>query len=386
MNLTNLANYKTNRFNFKSRCDIMKILFFIDSISGGGKERRLAELIKVLVLKKDIEFELVLMSEVIHYKEVLDLNINIHYILRKTKKDLSVFSSFFKLCKNYQPDIVHCWDSMTAFYSVLACKLLNIKLVNGMVTDSPQQQNYLNKHWLRARLTFPFSDVIVGNSKAGLVAYHAPSAKSVVIHNGYNFERSDNLLKSSILRNQINIATKYIVGMVANFSERKDYATYFSAAQILLKKRKDITFVAIGYNTDSDESKALINNEFLEYFRLLGKRSDIESLVNLMDIGVLSTFTEGISNAILEYMSLSKPVIATSGGGTNEIVIDNLTGFLIGPSNPEELATKLEILLNNNSLSTSMGLAGKERILNEFSIDKMVKQYISIYEEILLHQ
>ena len=71
---------------------------------------------------------------------------------------------------------------------------------------------------------------------------------------------------------------------------------------------------------------------------MLGIRSGIESLISAMDICVLSTFTEGISNSILEYMALEKPVIATAGGGTNEIVIDNKTGFLIKQSNPEELA------------------------------------------------
>ena len=109
----------------------------------------------------------------------------------------------------------------------------------------------------------------------------------------------------------------------------------------------------------------------------------MESFVNAMDICVLSTFTEGISNSILEYMALEKPVVATSGGGTNEIVVDNVTGFLIGPSNPEELAEKLDMLLNDADLRASMGQAGKQRVLNEFSIDKMSGKYIDLYKMIL---
>ena len=140
--------------------------------------------------------------------------------------------------------------------------------------------------------------------------------------------------------------------------------------------------MAAGMDTDSIMCRNLIDSQYIKHFRLLGKKTGVESFIRAMDICVLSTFTEGVSNSILEYMALEKPVIATSGGGTNEIVIDQLTGFLISPSNPEELAEKLEILLNNHKLSADMGLAGKERILNEFSIDKMVKQYINLYERI----
>jgi glycosyltransferase involved in cell wall biosynthesis len=351
----------------------MKILFFIDSLNAGGKERRLTELMKALVNKQDIEFELVVMSNAIHYKEVLNLGINIHYITRTTKKDISVFSRVYKLCRNYRPDIVHCWDSMTVVYLVSACKLLHIKLVNGMVVDSPAKQNIRNKHWLRAKLTFPFSDIIVGNSKAGLIAYNAPKNKSVVVYNGFNFDRTKNIIDKEIIKKQISTDSRILIGMVASFSELKDFKTYYMAADLLLKRRKDIAFMAIGTGTDTN----------IRHFRLLGKKSDVESFINAMDIGVLATFTEGISNSILEYMSFEKPVVATSGGGTNEIVVDNKTGFLIKPSDPKELAEKLEILINNADLRSSMGQAGKERIMNEFSIDKMARKYIDLYKMIL---
>jgi len=362
----------------------MKILFFTDNLSAGGKERRLTELLKALRIKQDIEFELVTMSNDIHYKEILDLGINIHYIIRKSKNDSSVFSRFYKLCRNYRPDIVHCWDSMTAVYLVPACRLLNIKLINGMVFDAPFKQNLLNKYWLRAKLTFPFSDIVVANSKAGLLAYKAPENKSVVIYNGFDFARTENLISKDIVKKQLSSDSNYIIGMVASFSQKyKDYPTYFKAAQLLLRDRNDITFLAIGNGTDSVESMNLINKEYISHFRMLGKKSGIESYVNAMDICVLSTFTEGISNSILEYMASGKPVIATTGGGTNEIVEDKKTGFLIGPSNPTELAEKMGILLNNLQLRESMGIAGKERILNYFSIDLMINKYIDLYRELL---
>ena len=349
----------------------------------GGKERRLTELMKAFKLKPGICFELVVMNKDIHYKEVFGLDIKIHYLIRKTKKDVSVFNGFYKICKQSKPDIVHCWDSMTAIYSIPACKLLNIKFANGMIVDTPQKQNIFNKYWLRAKVTFLFSDIIIGNSKAGLEAYAVPKHKSFFIYNGFNFNRTNNLSASESVRSELGINSKYVVGMVATFSEYKDYKTYFSAAQLLLAKRNDITFLAIGADTDAASARSFIDDRYIGHFRLLGKRSGVESLINMMDICVLSTFTEGISNSILEYMALAKPVVASSGGGTNEIVEDNKTGFLVKQSDPVELVSKIEVLLNDTDLRQKMGLAGQERIRTVFSIDHMSNEYISLYNGVI---
>lgn len=204
----------------------MKILFIIDTLGSGGKERRLSELLKAVNTRHDIDAELVVMSSVIHYKEVLDLGIKIHYVIRKTKKDISAFYRLYKLCRSCRPDIVHCWDSMTAVYSALSCMLLHIKLVNGMIIDSPCQQNIFNKHWLRAKLTFPFSDLIVANSDAGLKAYRAPVKKSVIIYNGFNFQRTNNLLPREAVRDQLGVNQGNVIGMVATYADNKDYDTF----------------------------------------------------------------------------------------------------------------------------------------------------------------
>jgi glycosyltransferase involved in cell wall biosynthesis len=361
----------------------MKILFFVSGLGPGGKERRLTELLKELKYHSDVEFELVIMSHDIHYEEVFDLNIPIHYLVRKAKRDLSIFRKLYKLCKTFNPDIIHCWDSMTAIYSSPVCKILHIPLINGMVIDSPQKQNIFNKYWLRAKLTFPFSNYIVGNSKAGIASYHAPLKKSIVIPNGFNFDRIKNVIDKKIISAQISLKSKFVIGMVASFTPYKDYKTFFKAAQIVLNNRTDITFLAIGSFTDSSLAKSMIESNKLDHFRLLGNISGVESYVNAMDICVLSTFTEGISNSILEYMALGKPVIATSGGGTNEIIENNKTGFLVAVSNPEELSSKMQILLQDENLRLKMGLAGKERIESIFSIEIMLNKYISLYHNVM---
>ncbi len=81
-------------------------------------------------------------------------------------------------------------------------------------------------------------------------------------------------------------------------------------------------------------------------------------------------------------MALSKPVIATDGGGTKELIIDNYTGYIILPKSPITLAKKINFLLNDAGKIVSYGKKGEERIENVFGIDKMSKKFAKIYKEI----
>lgn len=361
----------------------MKILFVIDTLGSGGKERRLTELLKALLMRHEVDAELVIMSDDIHYTEVFSFGIRIHKIIRRTRKDLTVFWKLKAIIKEFKPDAVHCWESMTAVYLAPVCKVMKCPLINGMVTNVPLKRNILNRHWLRARLTFPLSAVVVSNSIAGLAAYRVPLEKGVVIYNGFNFQRIDGIKDNQASRSELGITTPFVVGMVASFWHQKDYPTYFKAAQILLEIRRDITFLAIGAGTDSENSVKLISKELLDNFKLMGKRSDIEYLVNAMDVCVLATFTEGTSNSILEYMAMGKPTVATDGGGTAEIINNGVNGFLVKPADPHMLADRIQELLNDDDLRRSMGDAGVRRIREAFSIDRMVNEYINLYTRVL---
>jgi glycosyltransferase involved in cell wall biosynthesis len=370
----------------------MRILFFIDSLKAGGKERRLTELMKALSNRTDISFMLVLMDKEIHYKQVLNLTIRIEYLVRKTKKDLSVFKKFYGICKDYKPDIVHCWNSMTAIYSVPACKFLKIKLVNGIVVDTPVQQNIFNISWLRAKLTFPFSDVIIGNSKAGLAAYKAPQKRSTCIYNGVDLTRFQNLKSPALVRQEIfkdTLSDLFIVGMVAAFENRKDYKTLVTAAKILIACNNNIRFILIGDGSNFLEIKNDVP-ELLNKIVFLGNITNIESIINIFDVGILLTNSnvhgEGISNSIIEYMALSKPVIATEGGGTNEIVFNNENGYLIENCNIHQLIQKIELLIKNPSKIKQFGEKGNEVIHKKFDIKLMTNNYLSVYNNVVKKQ
>ncbi len=359
-------------------------------MGAGGKERRLNELLKKLSSVPGIDFELVLMSKEIHYKNILESDIPIHFLIRSSKKDLSVFRKFYKICKNYRPDIIHCWNSMAAIYSIPAAKILGIKLINGMVVDTPVKRNIINKSWLRARLTFPFSKMIIGNSHAGLEAYKAPANKSLCIYNGMDFTRFKTLKEPSQVLDEIfgKVSTGlFIVGMVAAFEDRKDYATLIKAAVTLVAENEIIRFILVGDGANFNEIKNSVPICFSNKIIFLGRRPDVESIGNIFDIGVLLTDTrfhgEGISNSIIEYMALGKPVIATRGGGTTEVVIDGINGFLIDPHNNEQLIEKIETLFTQRERGYEMGKVGHKMAVEKFDATVMSNHYIESYDKLI---
>lgn len=357
----------------------MKILYIIDSLRSGGKERRLVALINGIVNYKDVKIELIILSEDIHYKSILELDVNIHTLRRDIRKDIKIISKFNKIIKSFKPDIVHCWDNIAAINFAPFCKIKGIPFINSMITAAPPKLDYLSKRYISNALSYVFSDVILSNSKVGLVSFRVPKAKGYCIHNGFDMERVRVRISKEKIRKKFNINTSNVIGMTAAFTEKKDYETFVKAAEFVLKKNKDITFITIGGGPNLNLVKNIIHKDNLEHFRFLGVQSDVESIVNIFDIGVLSTYTEGISNAIMEYMAFSKPVIATNGGGTDELIEDGITGFLIEQKNINQLADKILFLLSNSDKALQMGINGRKRIENDFTIDKMVDNTYNLY-------
>lgn len=365
--------------------DNMKVLFIIDSLKFGGTERRLVELLKGLGNITDIQTELVVMGRQVDYPEVFKTKTTVHFVERKCKKDLLMFAKLYQLFKRIGPDIIHNWGSMAPVYAAPCAWLLGIPFLNGIIVDSPPKHKIFHRNRLRARLTFPFSDCIIANSCAGLKSYRVKSSNGICIHNGFDFNRLNHLQDKDVMRKKLNLNGEKVVVMVAAFEQRKDYRTFLNAATMIMENNNNVVFLAIGGGKQLDYFKNSIPSTYAHNIRFLGKQNDVESIINIADIGVLTTnpkfHGEGISNSIMEYMALGKPVIATRGGGTAEIVRDKETGFLIKPENVNELTDKIDYLLHNQAISSQFGINARHRIETEFNLDKMVFAFVDLYRK-----
>ncbi|MCO6477336.1 MAG: glycosyltransferase [Phaeodactylibacter sp.] len=364
----------------------MKILFLIDSLPRGGKERRMIELLKGLLSAGGYRPEVAILSGKVQYEEVFSLGIPVHTIIRKVQWDPRLFTSLYRLCREVRPDIIHSWGHMSSVSIVPAAKMLGIRLINGSVANAPLNLGLRNKKYLWAKLSFPFSDLVIGNSRAGLRAYRAPEDRSRCVYNGFDFRRVPEAASAEEARARLGIEEGQIVGMVGAFHPRKDYATYIRAAIRLLDEGRRATFLAIGDGPLREECAAMVPGRHQNRILMPGLMRDVEKAIQAFDVGVLATNSlvhgEGISNSILEYMALGKPVVATDGGGTPEIVEDGRTGFLVKPLDPEGLAARIAWLLDNPEKARRMGAEGKHKIETEFTISRMTEHYIEIYQSL----
>lgn len=363
----------------------MTILFVADNLGGGGKERRMLELIKSL--SKDPSNKIILVSLMdmgVGYKYMYDFPITIIETDRKSKLTIKPYLIFKNAIKKYKPDIVHSWGSMSSLFMLPLLIFRKFKFINGIIADAPAKLKWHQKIYLRGKLTYPFSDVILSNSLAGIKSYDAPVEKTFCIYNGIDINRFKNLRDPAEIRAELGIDKfKFVVGMVGGFMDRKDFDTIVAAAKKIISKHNDACFLLIGEGKNRKPIEDKLSAKEKENILFLGRRADVEALIQVMDVGVLCTNSEihgeGVSNSIIEYMSLEKPVIATEGGGTNEVIEDGKNGFLIGHKEVDKLVEKLLYLYDNPAAGKQMGANALQTIYDKFLLDRMTDEFIAIY-------
>lgn len=173
------------------------------------------------------------------------------------------------------------------------------------------------------------------------------------------------------------------VVMVARFAPQKDQLTLLRALSGVQMPWR-LTFVGDGPTRRDVELEAQ-SLSVVDRVQFLGDRSDISELLAKADIFVLATKWEGLPLSILEAMRAGLPVISSDVGGCSEAVVDGVTGFLIPPSDVDQLRAKLQLLLSSKPLQKTLGEAGRERFHQEFRIESMMEKLLAVYHEAIPH-
>ncbi len=363
----------------------MTILFLADNIGGGGKERRMLELIKSLC--KDPRYKIILVSISdmgVGYDYMYDLPITIIETDREYKYSMRPFHVIRGAIRKYKPNIVHSWGSMCSFFILPLLFNRKFRFINGIIADAPLHLGWTDKNYFRGRITFLFSDVVLSNSLAGIRAYDAPLHKTFCIYNGIDMNRFRNLPDPEQLKAELGIQQyRFIAGMVGAFHDRKDYRTFTLAAIRVAEQNPDACFLLIGEGKNRAETEALVPEKLRNQIRFLGRRPDVEALNQVLTVGVLCTNSdvhgEGVSNSIIEYMSLGKPVLATEGGGTNEVVEDGRNGYLLKNKDVDGLVEKLRQLHDQTETCNQMGREALNTIYRKFMLDRMTEEFKTVY-------
>jgi glycosyltransferase involved in cell wall biosynthesis len=184
-----------------------------------------------------------------------------------------------------------------------------------------------------------------------------------------------------------------LVGMAGRIARWKGQSVFAEAAKLILQRHANVKFAAVGGVFDTE---TFYMQRFKEQIRRLGLennfiindfRLDMPSVFAAFDIFVLpSTLPEPFGLVVIEAMASGKPLVATAPGGPSETVVDRETGYLVKPSDPQDIAAAVGNLLADPAKCASKGEAGRKRACDVFALPRYVKEFEDLYERVLAPQ
>lgn len=294
----------------------------------------------------------------------------------------------FKLAKHFRHhrfNIVHTRSWSTLLEGTLAATMTGVPVLihgeHGFIKDDTRLHTWIQRLlWSRAERVVCVSSVLRENLVARI---GFPREKIQIIKNGVMLERFDVAINSFEFRAALGIPPDALVfGSIGRFVPVKDYATLVKAAKVVISALPEAHLVFCGDGPLKTDLANLANTLGISrHVHILNWRDDIPRLLKVYDVFVLSSVSEGMSNAILEAMCAGRPVVATAVGGNTELVVEDETGLLVPSRDPQRMGEAILALLRNPERRREMGDAGHQRIVSQFSLQGMVRNYESMYVE-----
>lgn len=325
--------------------------------------------------------------------EVLALN-------KREGNDLGLYVNLFKTLKRLKPDIVHTRNLGTMEGQVVAALAGARARVHGEHgRDMSDLYGRNRKYNLLRRAIRPFVNHFIAVSKdleswlLGSVGAHARRVSQ--IYNGVDSIRfypgkTKRLAASPIagLPEGFITGDSFVVGSVGRMAEVKNFPGLVQAFLMLLKQdpsiRPRVRLLVIGDGNSRDTCIRMLREGGAEDLCWLpGERGDIPELMRMMDLFVLPSLAEGISNTILEAMSSGLPVVATRVGGNVELVEEGISGMLVPANSPGDMASAIASYFSDPEMAARHGAAARKQIEAAFSMKAMTEGYLHVYDRAL---
>jgi glycosyltransferase involved in cell wall biosynthesis len=215
-----------------------------------------------------------------------------------------------------------------------------------------------------------------------------PDDKIRIIHNGVDPALFDVNTDRGVLAEFGWAEDDPVVGILAELSPIKDHGSFLKAARIVIDEMPRARFLIVGDGECRAQLETLCAElRITSNVHFAGVRRDVARLLRAIDVFALSSVTvECFSIALLEAMACARPAVCTAVGGIPEMINDGVTGYLVPPTDPQQLAARLTDLLSNPQLARRMGRAGRDRVEAEFSLDRSVEAAQRAIEDVTMGQ
>lgn len=300
----------------------------------------------------------------------------------------SAIRSFRGIVRQFEPDLINTHLIHGDLVGALATAGIDIPLVSTKHNDD-QFKHRLGYAGFAGMLNYPFDHLVTISDhlrdfyRNRLGITNRPITR---IHYGLDPDRflPDQTKPSdtdvpAVLRND-DVLT---VGMVARLREQKGHDVLLDAFANLAAG-PECHLVLVGDGPLKDELSRQVEELGLrETVHFLGYRSDVPRLLSHLDVFVHPSRWEGFGLVFLEAMATGLPIVATTVSAIPEIVRDGKTGLLVEPDNPRALTAALETLLTSRETRDRMGEAGRKRLESDFSVERMIDRYDTLYSSII---
>lgn len=291
-----------------------------------------------------------------------------------------------RLFRASRPDVVHTRNAESFYYGFLGAKLAGIRSIvhseHGRTFDDRPLRYFVQRRFAA------YSQALFAVSKQLKhdLAMHVgiPEQRIGVLYNGVDLERFAARDRAAA-RHQLGLReTDLVIGSVGRLVPVKNYALLLTALAAL--GRKNLLAVLVGDGPSraalADLAQAL---GLAQQVRFLGHRDDIPSLLAAMDIFVLPSTHEGLSNTLLEAMASGVASVASDLGGNAEIILNGRDGYLFPSGDAGALSSRLQQLCDDAGLRRHLGDMGRARIARKFSIHAMIASYENLYQQTVAH-
>jgi glycosyltransferase involved in cell wall biosynthesis len=289
-------------------------------------------------------------------------------------------------------EIVHSYGFYSNLFAIPAARLAGVPVVVASIRDCGETLTPTQKRVQKAFCRM--ADCILANAEGvrrWLIREGYPARKIQVIRNGIVGPAPMTSAERGWLRQELGLAPDArLIAVCSRLNRMKGLEYFLDAAAIVAPLQPNVRFLIIGGNghrtdgTYQGELERYAASRGLESRVIFtGFRTDVARMLPEIDISVLPSLSEGLSNSLLEAMAAGVPVIATKVGGTPELVEDGATGLLVPPRDSAALGQAMTLLLDRPHTARRIAEAGRDDVTSRFSIDKMVHDTQSLYVKLL---
>jgi glycosyltransferase involved in cell wall biosynthesis len=301
--------------------------------------------------------------------------------------DLSVLREFLKICRTHQVTIWHGHDYKSNALGLLLRPFHPMRLVTT-VHGWVQKTRRTPLYYFLDRLCLPryetvicVSDDLYRQSRA----YGVPRSRCVLIENAIDTEEYARTLSPEEARRRLGLRPDgLLIGGIGRLSAEKGFDLLITAVDRLLKGGLDVELLLAGEGHEKANLEALIERlGRRDRIHLLGYRSDTKELFQALDVFALSSIREGLPNVLLEALALGVPVASTRVAGVPRLIQDGENGLLIEPGSTDALTAALARLLDDASLRSRLGKAGRQTIEERYSFRMRMAKVAALYDRLL---